>query len=78
MVSDGFPLIQAVVPKNQTRSFIIQGSDILVRVGWKISQKPKQLIVVINVVLICDLCTFSHAGDGEFEWADRNTQLAAV
>ncbi|XP_011603991.2 neurobeachin-like protein 2 isoform X2 [Takifugu rubripes] len=33
VVSDGFPLIQAVVPKNQTRSFIIQGSDILVTVS---------------------------------------------
>lgn len=30
VVSDGLPLIQAVVPKNQTRSFIIQGSDIMV------------------------------------------------
>lgn len=36
------------------------------------------LNVVMNVVLICNPCTFSHAGDGEFEWADRNTQLAAV
>uniref|UniRef100_UPI003AAC4AAA neurobeachin-like protein 2 isoform X1 n=1 Tax=Centroberyx gerrardi TaxID=166262 RepID=UPI003AAC4AAA len=33
VVSDGLPLVQAVVPKNQTRSFIIQGSDILVTVS---------------------------------------------
>ncbi|XP_041797544.1 neurobeachin-like protein 2 isoform X1 [Chelmon rostratus] len=33
VVSDGFPLVQAVVPKNQNRSFIIQGSDILVTVS---------------------------------------------
>ena len=31
VVSDGTPLVQAVVPKNQTRSIIIQGSDVLVR-----------------------------------------------
>lgn len=30
VVSDGLPLVQAVVPKNQNRSFIIQGSDMLV------------------------------------------------
>lgn len=30
VVSDGFPVVQAVVPKTQTRSFITQGSDILV------------------------------------------------
>ncbi|KAM9851975.1 neurobeachin-like protein 2 [Aulostomus maculatus] len=33
VVSDGLALIQAVVPKNQNRSFIIQGSDILVTVN---------------------------------------------
>ncbi|CAL8247132.1 unnamed protein product [Lota lota] len=33
VVSDGTPLVQAVVPKNQTRSFIIQGSDVLVTVS---------------------------------------------
>ncbi|KAJ3598621.1 hypothetical protein NHX12_002126 [Muraenolepis orangiensis] len=33
VVSNGTPLVQAVVPKNQTRSFIIQGSDILVTVS---------------------------------------------
>ncbi|XP_075884079.1 neurobeachin-like protein 2 isoform X3 [Nelusetta ayraudi] len=33
VVCDGLPLVQAVVPKNQTRSFIIQGSDILVTVS---------------------------------------------
>uniref|UniRef100_A0A665UB45 Neurobeachin-like protein 2 n=1 Tax=Echeneis naucrates TaxID=173247 RepID=A0A665UB45_ECHNA len=33
VVSDGFPLVQAVVPKNQNRSFIIQGSDMLVTVS---------------------------------------------
>ncbi|XP_040899507.1 neurobeachin-like protein 2 isoform X4 [Toxotes jaculatrix] len=33
VVSDGLPLVQAVVPKNQNRSFIIQGSDILVTVS---------------------------------------------
>ncbi|XP_040021146.2 neurobeachin-like protein 2 isoform X1 [Gasterosteus aculeatus] len=33
VVSDGLPLVQAVVPKSQTRSFIIQGSDILVTVS---------------------------------------------
>ncbi|XP_062847864.1 neurobeachin-like protein 2 [Trichomycterus rosablanca] len=32
MVSD-VPLVQAVVPRNQTRSFIIQGSDVLVTVN---------------------------------------------
>uniref|UniRef100_W5LAM4 Neurobeachin like 2 n=1 Tax=Astyanax mexicanus TaxID=7994 RepID=W5LAM4_ASTMX len=30
---DGVPLVQAVVPRNQTRSFIIQGSDVLVSVS---------------------------------------------
>ncbi|XP_029927816.1 neurobeachin-like protein 2 isoform X2 [Myripristis murdjan] len=33
VVSDGLPLVQAVVPKNQTRSFIIHGSDVLVTVS---------------------------------------------
>ncbi|XP_068425985.1 neurobeachin-like protein 2 isoform X1 [Clinocottus analis] len=33
VVSDGLPLVQAVVPKSQNRSFIIQGSDILVTVS---------------------------------------------
>ncbi|XP_077383055.1 neurobeachin-like protein 2 isoform X1 [Festucalex cinctus] len=33
VVSDGIPLVQAVVPKNQNRSFIIHGSDILVTVS---------------------------------------------
>uniref|UniRef100_A0A8B9KLA6 Neurobeachin-like protein 2 n=1 Tax=Astyanax mexicanus TaxID=7994 RepID=A0A8B9KLA6_ASTMX len=33
VVSDGVPLVQAVVPRNQTRSFIIQGSDVLVSVS---------------------------------------------
>ncbi|XP_076009798.1 neurobeachin-like protein 2 isoform X2 [Genypterus blacodes] len=33
VVSDGLPLVQAVVPKSQTRSFIIQGSDMLVTVS---------------------------------------------
>ncbi|XP_063735209.1 neurobeachin-like protein 2 isoform X1 [Eleginops maclovinus] len=33
VVSDGFPLVQAVVPKSQNRSFIIQGSDMLVTVS---------------------------------------------
>uniref|UniRef100_A0A671LZW7 Neurobeachin-like protein 2 n=1 Tax=Sinocyclocheilus anshuiensis TaxID=1608454 RepID=A0A671LZW7_9TELE len=33
VVSDGLPLVQAVVPRNQTRSFIIPGSDILVTVS---------------------------------------------
>ncbi|KAM3872786.1 LOW QUALITY PROTEIN: neurobeachin-like protein 2 [Diretmus argenteus] len=33
VVSDSIPLVQAVVPKNQNRSFIIQGSDILVTVS---------------------------------------------
>ncbi|XP_074539600.1 neurobeachin-like protein 2 isoform X1 [Halichoeres trimaculatus] len=33
VISDGLPLTQAVVPKNQNRSFIIQGSDILVTVS---------------------------------------------
>ncbi|KAL2102018.1 hypothetical protein ACEWY4_003779 [Coilia grayii] len=33
VVSDGLPLVQAVVPRNQTRSFIIQGSDVLVSVS---------------------------------------------
>uniref|UniRef100_A0A3Q1D217 Neurobeachin-like protein 2 n=1 Tax=Amphiprion ocellaris TaxID=80972 RepID=A0A3Q1D217_AMPOC len=33
VVSDGLPLVQAVVPKNQNHSFIIQGSDILVTVS---------------------------------------------
>ncbi|KAM9352743.1 neurobeachin-like protein 2 [Symphorus nematophorus] len=33
VVSDGLPLVQAVVPKSQNRSFIIQGSDILVSVS---------------------------------------------
>ncbi|XP_041842953.1 neurobeachin-like protein 2 isoform X1 [Melanotaenia boesemani] len=33
LVSDGLPLVQAVVPKNQNRSFIIQGSDILVTIS---------------------------------------------
>ena len=37
VVSDGLSLVQAVVPKNQNRSFIIQGSDILV----KTKSKPK-------------------------------------
>ncbi|XP_055065658.2 neurobeachin-like protein 2 isoform X2 [Misgurnus anguillicaudatus] len=32
VVSDGVPLVQAVVPRYQTRSFIIPGSDILVTV----------------------------------------------
>lgn len=39
VVSDGFPVIQAVVPKTQTRS-ITQGSDILVRT--KFITKPRQ------------------------------------
>ncbi|XP_052002928.1 neurobeachin-like protein 2 isoform X2 [Xyrauchen texanus] len=33
VVSDGLPLVQAMVPRNQTRSFIIPGSDILVTVS---------------------------------------------
>ncbi|XP_073782068.1 neurobeachin-like protein 2 isoform X4 [Danio rerio] len=33
VVSDGLALVQAVVPRNQTRSFIIPGSDILVTVS---------------------------------------------
>ncbi|KAM9310767.1 neurobeachin-like protein 2 isoform 2-T2 [Pholidichthys leucotaenia] len=33
VVSDGLPLVQAVVPKTQNRSFIIQGPDILVTVS---------------------------------------------
>ncbi|XP_044063306.1 neurobeachin-like protein 2 isoform X1 [Siniperca chuatsi] len=33
VVSDGLPLVQAVVPKNQNRSFIIQGADVLVTVN---------------------------------------------
>ncbi|XP_030639127.1 LOW QUALITY PROTEIN: neurobeachin-like protein 2 [Chanos chanos] len=33
MVSDGIPLVQAVVPRTQTRSFLIQGCDILVTVS---------------------------------------------
>ncbi|XP_063076336.1 neurobeachin-like protein 2 isoform X2 [Engraulis encrasicolus] len=33
VVSDGLPLVQAVVPRTQTRSFIIQGSDVLVSVS---------------------------------------------
>uniref|UniRef100_A0A8C5EJR6 Neurobeachin-like protein 2 n=1 Tax=Gouania willdenowi TaxID=441366 RepID=A0A8C5EJR6_GOUWI len=33
VVSDGLSLVQAVVPKNQNRSFIIQGSDTLVTVS---------------------------------------------
>ncbi|XP_022621350.1 neurobeachin-like protein 2 isoform X1 [Seriola dumerili] len=33
VVSDGIPLVQAVVPKSQNRSFIIQGSDIMVTVS---------------------------------------------
>ncbi|XP_036393977.1 neurobeachin-like protein 2 isoform X2 [Megalops cyprinoides] len=33
VVSDGVPLVQAVVPRNQTHSFIIQGSDVLVTVS---------------------------------------------
>ncbi|XP_031429737.1 neurobeachin-like protein 2 isoform X1 [Clupea harengus] len=33
VVSDGLPLVQAVIPRNQTRSFIIQGSDVLVSVS---------------------------------------------
>lgn len=40
VVSDGLPLVQAVVPKSQNRSFIIQGSDMLVRFSWAISQGP--------------------------------------
>ncbi|XP_045552936.1 neurobeachin-like protein 2 isoform X4 [Salmo salar] len=33
VVCDGQPLVQAVVPRNQNRSFIIQGSDVLVTVS---------------------------------------------
>ncbi|XP_076826894.1 neurobeachin-like protein 2 isoform X2 [Brachyhypopomus gauderio] len=33
VVSDKVPLVQAVVPRSQTRSFIIQGSDVLVTVS---------------------------------------------
>ncbi|KAG9337759.1 hypothetical protein JZ751_028257 [Albula glossodonta] len=33
VVTDGVPLVQAVVPRNQTHSFIIQGSDVLVTVS---------------------------------------------
>uniref|UniRef100_A0A4W5RKL2 Neurobeachin-like protein 2 n=2 Tax=Hucho hucho TaxID=62062 RepID=A0A4W5RKL2_9TELE len=33
VVYDGRPLVQAVVPRNQNRSFIIQGSDVLVTVS---------------------------------------------
>ncbi|XP_039530585.1 neurobeachin-like protein 2 isoform X1 [Pimephales promelas] len=33
VVSDGLPLVQALVPRNQTRSIIIPGSDILVTVS---------------------------------------------
>ncbi|XP_052000288.1 neurobeachin-like protein 2 [Xyrauchen texanus] len=33
VVCDGLPLVQAVVPRNQTRSFITPGSDILVTVS---------------------------------------------
>ncbi|XP_045082156.1 neurobeachin-like protein 2 isoform X2 [Coregonus clupeaformis] len=33
VVCDGRPLVQAVVPRNQNRSFIIQGSDVLVTVS---------------------------------------------
>ncbi|KAM9488840.1 neurobeachin-like protein 2 isoform 2-T2 [Clarias gariepinus] len=34
-VHDGVPLVQAMVPRNQTRSFIIPGSDVLVTVSAK-------------------------------------------
>ncbi|KAL0985478.1 hypothetical protein UPYG_G00157390 [Umbra pygmaea] len=33
LVCDGLPLVQAVVPRNQNRSYIIQGSDVLVTVS---------------------------------------------
>ncbi|KAM6967984.1 neurobeachin-like protein 2 [Aplochiton taeniatus] len=33
VVCDGLPLVQAVVPKNQNRSFMLQGSDVLVTVS---------------------------------------------
>ncbi|KAJ8004840.1 hypothetical protein DPEC_G00140480 [Dallia pectoralis] len=33
VVCDGLPLVQAVVPRNQNHSFIIQGSDVLVTVS---------------------------------------------
>ncbi|XP_034144562.1 neurobeachin-like protein 2 isoform X2 [Esox lucius] len=33
VVCDGLPLVQAVVPRNQNRSFIIPGSDVLVTVS---------------------------------------------
>ncbi|XP_077576978.1 neurobeachin-like protein 2 isoform X3 [Stigmatopora nigra] len=33
VVSDGIPLVQAIVPKNQNRSFLIHGSDVLVTVS---------------------------------------------
>ncbi|KAB5586981.1 hypothetical protein PHYPO_G00007710 [Pangasianodon hypophthalmus] len=35
VVNDGVPLVQAMVPRNQTRSFIIPGSDVLVTVSAK-------------------------------------------
>ncbi|XP_060726425.1 neurobeachin-like protein 2 isoform X5 [Tachysurus vachellii] len=35
VVNDGVPLVQAIVPRNQTRSFIIPGSDVLVTVSAK-------------------------------------------
>ncbi|XP_060777738.1 neurobeachin-like protein 2 isoform X2 [Neoarius graeffei] len=35
VVNDGVPLVQAMVPRNQTRSFINQGSDVLVTVNAK-------------------------------------------
>ncbi|XP_058230531.1 neurobeachin-like protein 2 isoform X2 [Hemibagrus wyckioides] len=35
VVNDGVPLVQAIVPRNQTRSFIIPGSDVLVTVTAK-------------------------------------------
>lgn len=84
VVSDGLPLVQAVVPKNQTRSFINQGSDILVRFSWTLSQGPTiqpSLQLQIHFKKLFSIFVMWHcfsAGECEFKRADRDTQLAAI
>lgn len=73
VVSDGFPLVQAVVPKNQNHS-IMQGSDTLVRFELTRVKKSSWNSWALWSL---DWC-FWFKGDRELQWFDRNPQLVAV
>lgn len=88
VVSDGLPLVQAVVPKNQTRSFIIQGSDILVRFSstqsiklntavTPITHLYKKLCVFCMMALISAQVTVSSNGlIGTHSWLPYDKNIA--